>query len=161
MALTLQHFDTTINNIIVNRGEDYFLDGLVQEFEIHDNNLYTAEISGSSVYKVRVNLKKDKILEYSCTCPYDLGPVCKHVVAVLYAIRSSQEEPDQRATPTRKRKKNKAKTQEQKMNEIFAKVTYEELQEYITNLITTRRLTRRDFITVSYTHLTLPTICSV
>ena len=55
------------------------------------------------MYQVTVKLEKEnKISEYFCNCPYD-GSTCKHVAAVLYALR------DELNKSIKGRKKVKAK----------------------------------------------------
>ena len=153
MPLTLKNFETHINAKIVDRGEDYFLDGFVRNFERGDDEIYTAIVSGTSDYRVSIRLDKAKVVEHNCECPYDLGPVCKHTVAVLYAIRDSQEERSSKPVKKpEKSKKKKAKTQHEKIAEIYSNLSKEELQEYIESLFATNQLKRRDFI-MSYTHL--------
>lgn len=53
-----------------------------------DKNLLSATVLGSTGQKYTVTLKglqKDAV-EGACTCPYDHGQVCKHQVAVAYAV---------------------------------------------------------------------------
>lgn len=66
------------------RGKDYFQDDsilkpLQQSFELR------AECEGSEYepYQISVTLDAKGIAETSCTCPYDWGGICKHVVALL------------------------------------------------------------------------------
>jgi uncharacterized Zn finger protein len=44
-----------------------------------------AEVDGSRVYQVELRTARDSVSYWKCSCPYD-GPVCKHVVAVCFAI---------------------------------------------------------------------------
>ncbi|WP_426449627.1 SWIM zinc finger family protein [Paenibacillus sp. S-38] len=51
-------------------------------------NRYTARVEGSEYYEVEIELNDGgTVVDWDCTCPYDLGPVCKHQVAVLYELR--------------------------------------------------------------------------
>jgi uncharacterized Zn finger protein len=75
------------------RGQQYLAQGAVLEAELRDGILMAA-VEGSSYepYRVIVKLDEGGIVEASCTCPYDLGGCCKHIVAVLltYARQSGQ-----------------------------------------------------------------------
>jgi uncharacterized Zn finger protein len=53
-----------------------------------------AHVEGSSYepYEVTVELSEHGVIEAYCTCPYDWGGYCKHVVAALLAYT---REPDQ------------------------------------------------------------------
>ena len=66
------------------RGEDYYDTHAVTEIQKRGNTLI-AEIEGSSYepYQVTIELSDDEIISTSCTCPYDWGGICKHIVAVL------------------------------------------------------------------------------
>ena len=55
----------------------------------------TAEVQGSDYepYEVVVNLHPDGgVRSADCTCPYEQGGYCKHIVAVLLAVLRGQEE---------------------------------------------------------------------
>ncbi len=65
------------------RGYDYYKDGRVKNLIIDED---TATVIGNRNYKVRIDLKKGS---FRCTCPCDFN--CKHAVAVLYALKNSQE----------------------------------------------------------------------
>jgi len=66
------------------RGEDYYSTHAVTDIQKRGQTLM-AEVEGShyETYHIIVELSENDILSTSCTCPYDWGGVCKHVVAVL------------------------------------------------------------------------------
>jgi uncharacterized Zn finger protein len=65
------------------RGVHYFESGAVQEIVWRDGVL-TAQVEG---YKVRVRFNEQgEIEEASCSCPYEGGGDCKHIVAALLAL---------------------------------------------------------------------------
>lgn len=77
-------FDTKI----LKRGKNYYHDGAVLSIEKVADNEYTADVEGSEIYEVMVEMNDDgKIFDISCDCPYDMGEYCKHEAAVLYALR--------------------------------------------------------------------------
>lgn len=66
-------------------GEIYRYSGRVSD-AIRRGNLLTAEVAGSDFapYKVAITLADGgSIGRATCTCPYDWGGFCKHIVAVL------------------------------------------------------------------------------
>lgn len=73
--------------MIVSRGEEYFDDGAVKGLKKINDGEWVASVEGTELYKVRILLKGDTIYSYSCSCPYDMGLVCKHVVAVFFALQ--------------------------------------------------------------------------
>jgi len=68
------------------RGEEYYQSGAVISLEKRGDTLL-AQVEGSSYepYDVTIELEEGDVLEAECTCPYDWGGYCKHVVAVLLA----------------------------------------------------------------------------
>lgn len=75
------------------RGEDYYYSGAVLDLSKRGNTLL-AQVEGGSyeAYEVTVELLEGGGLDAYCSCPYDWGGYCKHIVAVLLTyIR----EPDQ------------------------------------------------------------------
>jgi hypothetical protein len=85
--LTLKNFDKQIVDPILQRGKDYFTQGNVSSLEEVVDQYWTAEVEGSETYNVEVTLENgDGIQKYSCDCPFE-GEMCKHVVAVLFALR--------------------------------------------------------------------------
>lgn len=51
----------------------------------------TATAIGTSNYLVNIVLAGGKIHSAHCTCPFDQGPVCKHIVAVLKAAENKMD----------------------------------------------------------------------
>lgn len=47
--------------------------------------------SAATAYHVRVRLNQSGIIETSCTCPYDWGGDCKHIVAMLLTFLNQPE----------------------------------------------------------------------
>jgi uncharacterized Zn finger protein len=78
-------FTKEIHALILQRGREYFRQGAVLNLtETADG--WTAEVEGQEPYHVAIT-GHDQPVEWFCDCPHDHGPVCKHVAAVLYAIR--------------------------------------------------------------------------
>lgn len=68
----------------LSKGYDYYHGGAVVKLWI-ENGAYKAHVDGSELYTVTIFEKKGNI-RTDCTCPYDWGGVCKHVVAAMLAI---------------------------------------------------------------------------
>ncbi len=69
------------------RGQSYRRSGAVSGV-VQRGSLLTAQVSGSDdePYEIVVTLSDDgRIAGATCTCPYDWGGYCKHIVAVLLA----------------------------------------------------------------------------
>ena len=93
--------DSTIhalsNDMSYRKGCRYFKDRRVTNLlRRPGTSIYVAAVEGSEVYEVRVRLDKagEGVEAYGCTCPaaslYD--GACKHVIALLKELQSSQLE---------------------------------------------------------------------
>jgi len=69
---------------VFERGENYREEGRIQQLD-RFGDLVTATVSGSTLYDVTVEFG-GRSIDTQCTCPYDGGGDCKHVVAVLLDI---------------------------------------------------------------------------
>ena len=86
--MTLANFESEVERKIVERGLDYFKSGDIRKLEKVGENEFSATVFGSEKYSVYIKLNGDAIVKHECDCPYDYGDVCKHKVAVFYAIRN-------------------------------------------------------------------------
>lgn len=93
--MRIDDFENQIDPTILSRGQAYYEEGAVVELEQVRQGLYEATVAGSDDYIVEVEIRKGEVKALECDCPYDYGPVCKHEVAVLYAIREICEESEE------------------------------------------------------------------
>ena len=84
--MDLLDFEDHIDPKIVARGLGYFDSESVHDLEKIASGTWQANVKGSENYTVEVRTHRNKVKSWDCTCPYDYGPLCKHVVAVLYTI---------------------------------------------------------------------------
>lgn len=82
--LTEAHVRELASEKSFDRGESYYHDGSVLE-PVRQERELRAQCQGSDYepYQVSATLSKSGIAETSCTCPYDYGGICKHIVALL------------------------------------------------------------------------------
>jgi len=86
--MTLNNFETFCPPEILERGMKYYSEGLIYSFEAIDPLHFSAIVVGTDPYAVTVKLDDfRRIQALHCTCPLDLGAVCKHKVAVLQKVR--------------------------------------------------------------------------
>ena len=66
------------------RGEAYYHDGYVRRVFRRGNSL-SAEVEGNDIrpYQVRISFDGEELGAVYCSCPYDYGGCCKHIVATL------------------------------------------------------------------------------
>ena len=80
------------------RGLDYFEDKRVKTLKQINQNEYEAEVEGTEVYRVHLDINHPR--KSTCTCPHAAGKstICKHKVAVYFSIfpEEAQEAIDER-----------------------------------------------------------------
>ena len=77
---------------ILDRGSGYYKAGRVHDLT-ETGSGYTALVQGSEEYRVEITVKDNNVRSMTCTCPYsEDGPRCKHMAAVLYAIKAEELE---------------------------------------------------------------------
>lgn len=57
-------------------------DSTIKEFQMTDAEI-KAKVSETKIYTVHIQYTPEKVKSSTCTCLFDMGPVCKHVVNVL------------------------------------------------------------------------------
>jgi uncharacterized Zn finger protein len=79
------------------RGQSYYRQGAVHNLTRRGNCL-TAEVEGSDYepYQIVITFDADDVEDAECSCPYDWGGVCKHIVATLLHYINKQEEAKER-----------------------------------------------------------------
>lgn len=87
--ITKKRIKEIAGSSVYERGVGYFESGMVRSIT-KIGNIVRAEVQGSrpEPYKVKLILDEDYV-RWSCSCPYE--GVCKHIVAVLLALKSRKE----------------------------------------------------------------------
>ena len=113
--MNYKDFEQHISETILSRGKNYFDNGAVDDLS-KENGYWFAHVHGSQIYEVEIRgIRSFK--KWDCVCPYDHGPICKHVVAVLYAIQAENIKP----------KTSKPKKAKNQVDEIFKNAKPEDL----------------------------------
>jgi uncharacterized Zn finger protein len=87
MSIVVDRFEEDVHFLIAERGKEYYDAHQVLDLKETPEG-WTATIEGNEVYHVLL-VGHDVITRWQCTCPFEHGPVCKHVAAVFYAVRES------------------------------------------------------------------------
>ena len=133
MKIPLSEFEHFISETILDRGLSYFKNGAVDEFWEISNGEFEAVVWGTEPYTVCLKVVDDIIVEHRCDCPYDWGPVCKHVAAVIFYMKQDELGLSQeKILPAGKpKKKKRRKSVAQQVKEILDKVSHEDLKKFI------------------------------
>ena len=102
------------------RGEEYYRDGAISNAAIQGSSL-SGECAGTYApyYRVQVDLDEAGIAGASCTCLYEYGGYCKHIVALLLAYVHHPKTFAARKTPA----------------ELLADLDHDDLTAILTTLI--------------------------
>ncbi len=81
------------------RGKNYYRQGAVTSLVLRGNVLL-AEVEGSQYvpYQVQITFDEGGAIDASCSCPYNWGGWCKHIVATLLACLHEPEMIENRPT---------------------------------------------------------------
>ena len=73
-----------VSETSLERGEDYYRGGAVLDAIVAGPHLFASvRGSGFSPYRVCIRLEEDRPKTATCSCPYDWGGYCKHIVAAF------------------------------------------------------------------------------
>jgi uncharacterized Zn finger protein len=134
MQIPLTQFELYIDETIMNRGLTYFRNGHVHEPEEISPGEYEIIVEGSENYTVYLTLQNGMVTEYACDCPYDMGPVCKHIAAVIFYLQRDELELNNKTKKPKSRKSakpKKRKTMAQQVDELLEKASHDELKQFI------------------------------
>jgi len=91
--ITKQQIQKLCETRIFDRGLDYYHNGSIRNISAKGNEIH-ASVEGSEYepYKIIIKGTVNGIITYaSCTCPYDMGGYCKHIIAVLLALLDKKQ----------------------------------------------------------------------
>ncbi|MBW6482489.1 MAG: SWIM zinc finger family protein [Vicingaceae bacterium] len=129
MHIPLNEFEQHIDETILKRGLAYFKSGAVTDVTEISNGEYEAVVSGTEEYTVQLTIKNNAVTTHNCDCPYDMGPVCKHIVAVIFHLQ--QEELDLNQPATKTPKKKKTKSVHQQIKDLLKDISHQELMDFV------------------------------
>lgn len=147
MNLRLDSFEQQIDPVILKRGLDYFKKGCVADMADLGNGEYEFVVEGTDEYNVNLRVSNDEVTEYACNCPYDMGPVCKHIVAALFYLQKDLFDGSRvvaagKGVPTAK----KTVSEYQQANLLLDKLPHEELKKFLRDAYSVNRKLRSAFV---------------
>lgn len=152
MQIPLSEFEQHINETILARGFLYFKNGHVQEPHVLSLGEYEFIVEGTENYTVQISLSNDTITEYACDCPYDLGPVCKHVAAAIFYLQQDELEIRKKTNTANNKLRKKRKTIADQVNELLDQASHDDLKQFIKGRAEQDRAFRNMFM-ASFAHL--------
>ena len=129
MKIPLNEFEQLIDEKILKRGLSYFKGGAITDFSEISTGEYEAIVSGTEEYTVQLEISNNTIVEHNCDCPYDMGPICKHVVATIFYLQQNKLELNNPNFTIPKKKKSKSVSQQ--IKESLKAISHQELIEFV------------------------------
>ncbi len=127
--LTLDNFDQQLPKDLLKKALPYFQNGAVLYVDQNDDGLWQAEVDGSDTYSVEITLDGRMVSESFCDCPVE-SATCKHVVAILFALR--EELKKQAKQP----KKTPSKSKKLTISELVKQASADELRAFLVEYAT-------------------------
>ncbi|HKJ67713.1 MAG TPA: hypothetical protein VKA68_07130 [bacterium] len=142
MGLTLNVLREFATATSYQRGEEYYKRGAVRTLT-REHDRFTATVRGTDQYKVTIMAESEDSLQFSCTCPYDWGGICKHAVAAGLAIIAGEY----RDTPTLQESDQHVPElpPQQFLEEIYQDVDPEVREAFLQQLLTKHTELRQQF----------------
>lgn len=142
--IPINSFEQYIDETILKRGLRYFKKGLVDEPILNGCNEYEFIVHGTENYTVKLIIENNILKKYSCTCPYDFGSVCKHIVATLFYLQ--QDVLNIKVSKPSTKKDNKRKTKNDQVDEILENISIEELKTFTKKITEVNTDFRQSFL---------------
>jgi hypothetical protein len=117
MGLTVEKIRSLCTEDSFKRGLKYFEEGRVKQVDFFGDTI-TAVVQGAENYRVTIRVNED--IEGRCSCPYDWGGYCKHVVATLILYSQGYE-----------KLKGGKEREEGRVNAVLSQITVEKLKEFL------------------------------
>lgn len=147
MQIPLNQFEQLIDETILKRGLSYFKNNAVTNLSEISNGEYEDIVSGTENYTVCLKIKNGVITEHQCDCPYDMGAVCKHIVAAIFYLLQDELSLDTISSPKSKRNKKSPS-----VHSLLGKISPEDLSAFIVEY-SKKDKNFRNFFMASFSHL--------
>lgn len=115
--LTLEKIRSLCTEDSFERGLQYFEGGRIRQVDFFGDTI-TAVVQGTENYRVTIRMNGD--IEGLCTCPYDWGGYCKHIIATMILYSKNHE-----------KIKGGKEREESRVNAVLNQMTAEELKEFL------------------------------
>lgn len=143
MEIPLSGFEEFIEPKILKRGLSYFKQGFVNEPSEMSPGVYEFIVEGSEDYTVELTIKNNLIQDQICDCPYDFGPVCKHMAAAIFYL---QQDTLELGNQKKKKRGTRKKSVKRQVEDILNTVTHDELKQFTVEVINSDKQFRNFFL---------------
>ena len=130
MIIPINEFEQHFHENILKKGLVYFEKGRVVDFSEISSGEFEAIVSGTEDYCVHLEIKNNTIINYDCDCPYDFGPICKHIAAVVFYLQKDRLDLNDSLHALPKRTEKEMSVNQQ-IKELLKTITHDELIDFI------------------------------
>ncbi|HEY5123459.1 MAG TPA: hypothetical protein VIK14_06955 [Ignavibacteria bacterium] len=152
MDIPLNQFEEFIDETILKRGLSYFKKGYINQPEEISPGYFETIVKGTEDYTVHIRIKKGVITDYDCNCPYDMGPVCKHIAGMIFYLQEDELGIEQSQKEKSSKQTIKRKTVTEKVSDLLGKLSYEDLKYFISEQCLKDSAFRQTFL-LGFAHL--------
>lgn len=99
----------------------------------------------TSNYQVELRISGDVIESYSCNCPYDHGPICKHIVAAFITYMENELATDTK--PLDEAEEILPEKEQSDLEVVLEAISAEELKAYFKNVLESDEALKNKFMT--------------
>lgn len=131
MRILLDEFEHQIDETILKRGLDYFKKGHVTDVNELGGGNYEITVEGSESYTVNLSIEGNAVRRFECDCPYDMGPVCKHMVAALFYLQKDTLGITELPAKNAQKKLKKGKSVVRQAEELLDTLSHDALKAFI------------------------------
>lgn len=111
---------------------EYFKEARVRELNL-SGGVAKATVRGTRNYRVEVDIDHD--FESTCTCPYDFGGYCKHIVATLIALAKDYQGVVERG-----------KGEEKRVDDAMQAMSAEQLRDFLKKEFLSNKVLKYNFM---------------
>jgi len=128
-VITIANFTNTLDKNQVAKGKVYYKDDAVEYLSENKPDCWQAEVSGTELYHVKVQLNSIEVVNTRCDCPHE-DPFCKHIVAVLFALQDKLDIAEEGA-PKQEKKKTGTKKKAVTVEDLLQQVNEVDLKKFV------------------------------
>jgi SWIM zinc finger len=119
------------------KARDYIRDGLITDIEEVEDCTWSALVSGSDEYDIKISLDGKSIVSSVCSCPDDLAQYCKHIAAVYLVVTGQDKVGAQKKAAKGNTREQRNKDLKNKVGEYVIRLDEKGLRGLINQLRTT------------------------
>lgn len=108
MKLNFKPFESFIKNYTTQNSRNRYDDSIIVAIDVSTEQI-SAKVEGTKLYSIQINFNTDKVINASCSCLYDKGGYCKHIIHTLVSADKTAAKQHQIAETSEKQRNSTIK----------------------------------------------------